>query len=685
MSLRSLQSSAPTPPPRATPVLKPKACNACRTRKVKCDKKSPCSNCTLWSLECHFPLPIRSFKRPRKKLVDPNAQQGNDVPTSPQSLDQRVRELETTLQHLTGLIDGHDGALAKIQEFDNSGGLLQNSASSAGKLDIIGSNSGESLYGFRPGTPAAFPYGFGSSRVANTVTLSRRQCPSNSLALQPTPLQPSFNQAQACWHIFMTNIDPLVKVLHKQSAEKILEKAMYNAASLDKGEQAVLFAICLASLSSMTANQVESCFKMSKNAALVIYRSATEHALMEADFLTSDDLNVLQAFVLFLSFRRFPNDADLVWTFTGLARRIGRPSHAKFSPFEVEVRKRLWWQLWYLDQRAAEDHGRDIAPPIETGTTELPLNIHDSDLDPVMSPAFDHSPSWTEISFSLIRYDIANTSSKIEGDFSLRQKETLINECESRIKSMYLCHCSETNTIYWLARHCAYVLIMEMRFKVYGQLPQSPNASPQIQGTRDGLFRAAIEIVDMSKHLERDPEAKKWGWLFSAYLQYLPVAYLLTELCQRQDSELVSRAWNVAERASMQWSDDIGKSKNGKVLIQLMAKAKAQRSQMVGWQTQESFLPTPDLSDSPTYSTMSETTCPETAIRLSDSEPLLVDALEYGSAEQSLFLQDMTAEGSVGNGYDSFTGLYSPLQWSSMEQQLGGFDAISDSLYTQSI
>jgi hypothetical protein len=135
----------------------------------------------------------------------------------------------------------------------------------------------------------------------------------------------------------------------------------------------------------------------------------------------------------------------------------------------------------------------------------------------------------------------------------------------------------------------------------------------------------------------------------------------------------------------MLWSDDIGKSKNGKVLVQLMAKAKAQRSQMVSWQTLESLLPTPELSDSPTYSSaMSETTCPETLVHLSDDEPFLVEALEYGSMEQPLFLQDMTVQGSVDNGYDAFANLYSPLQWNGMDPRLGDF-AISDSLYSQTI
>ena len=44
----------------------PRSCVTCRKRKVKCDKKRPCSNCARASVECVFPKPGRAPRRPRK-------------------------------------------------------------------------------------------------------------------------------------------------------------------------------------------------------------------------------------------------------------------------------------------------------------------------------------------------------------------------------------------------------------------------------------------------------------------------------------------------------------------------------------------------------------------------------------------------------------------------------------------
>ena len=56
-------SSAPPGQP-ANP--NPRSCVICRRRKVKCDKRSPCSNCAKAHLTCSFPSPGRAPRRSKK-------------------------------------------------------------------------------------------------------------------------------------------------------------------------------------------------------------------------------------------------------------------------------------------------------------------------------------------------------------------------------------------------------------------------------------------------------------------------------------------------------------------------------------------------------------------------------------------------------------------------------------------
>jgi hypothetical protein len=103
-----------------------------------------------------------------------------------------------------------------------------------------------------------------------------------------------------------------------------------------------------------------------RNIMLTRYRFGLEQALARANFLYCEETIVLQAFVIFLCLLRRNDDARKIWTLTGLAVRIAQTlgihrdgSHFGLLPFEIEMRRRLWWQVCILDARSSEDHGCD--------------------------------------------------------------------------------------------------------------------------------------------------------------------------------------------------------------------------------------------------------------------------------------------------------------------------------------
>ena len=64
-----------------------RSCVTCRRRKVRCNKRSPCSNCVKAGIDCIFPPPGRA---PRKSKRPPDAE-----------LLSRLRRLEGVIQHLS--------------------------------------------------------------------------------------------------------------------------------------------------------------------------------------------------------------------------------------------------------------------------------------------------------------------------------------------------------------------------------------------------------------------------------------------------------------------------------------------------------------------------------------------------------------------------------------------------------
>lgn len=62
----SLSNASPTTANNNPNGLNPRSCVTCRRRKVKCDKKNPCTNCQKAHIECVFPAPGRAPRKPRK-------------------------------------------------------------------------------------------------------------------------------------------------------------------------------------------------------------------------------------------------------------------------------------------------------------------------------------------------------------------------------------------------------------------------------------------------------------------------------------------------------------------------------------------------------------------------------------------------------------------------------------------
>ena len=76
------------------PGLNPRSCVTCRRRKVKCDKKQPCSNCARAKIECIFPGPGRAPRKSRKPADG--------------ELMERLRRLEGVVQSLNAQVEEHE-------------------------------------------------------------------------------------------------------------------------------------------------------------------------------------------------------------------------------------------------------------------------------------------------------------------------------------------------------------------------------------------------------------------------------------------------------------------------------------------------------------------------------------------------------------------------------------------------
>lgn len=407
-------------------------------------------------------------------------------------------------------------------------------------------------------------------------------------ALHPAPAQIS-----TFWNIFKENVDPVVKMFHVLSKEKVFAQAAQNLDHLNKPTEALLFAIYLAVVTSLSSEQCRTLLMEEKDAALKKYRFAVEQALARSGFLNTQDIIVLQALTLFLISARRYDDTRFVWAMTGLLIRLAQAlglhrdgEQYGLTPFETEMRRRLWWQILLLDFRAAEDQGSDPALVDHAFDTKLPLNINDADIHPEAKVAPKERSGGTEQTFCLIRYEVSSTLRRINysplGQIaSVEDKEKLIEGLRHHLEEKYLNHIDETVPLYWITGMVARLILGKMWLVLHHPLKRPDRGAGLPKDTKEQLFLTAIEVIEVSHELETTSRTSKWGWLFRSYVQWYAVVYVLSELCVRTKGPLADRAWAVIEAVFEQWGGRISNNKKGMLwrpMRKLITKARAARA-----------------------------------------------------------------------------------------------------------
>lgn len=598
--------------------LNPRSCVTCRKRKVKCDKTHPCNNCNRAHIECVFPAPGRAPRKARKagegrdkELLDRLRRLegvvkglGVEVPAEKDTTEGSSKEAESPVGdqararagsgEASDVVNAPNGASlhaekAQIpdQEFrdktkwieENKSGRFENRFGrlviNEGKSRYINnsfwanlSNEVEDLKGIlnqssdddEDGSPNSnnssgtshqgFVFGYSSQNI-------------DLLNLHPLP-----NMLEQYWETYKERVDPLVKVLHIPTVEPTVLAAASHLSNLSKGFEALLFAIYYGATTSLSTPDCLAKFGEEKSVLLSRYRFAVEQALARANFLVTEEAIVLQAFVIFLICLRRNNDARVIWTLTGLVVRIAQTlgihrdgSHFGLQPFDIEMRRRLWWQVCILDTRASEDHGCDPTIIEQSFDTKLPLNINDVDIYPDIKDFPPERQGCTDMSFCLIRFEVANTFRRINyippgphrcneffSTVTLNDKEKWITECHQRLEERYLKYCDMSVPIFWVTATVARLMMSKMWLMVYHPFQRQDGGASLSSETKEKLFITSLENVEYSILLETEARTMKWGWLFRTYIQWHALAFMLSELCHRTTGDIVERAWTAMEQ-----------------------------------------------------------------------------------------------------------------------------------------
>ncbi|KAL8695075.1 MAG: hypothetical protein Q9218_000353 [Villophora microphyllina] len=621
----------------AAPQPNPRSCVTCRKRKVRCDKRHPCSNCSKADIECVFPGPGRAPRRSRKppdaellarlrrlegvvqhlgKNLDEEGEKGEEVlkdegSTSPNDTDKpeaKPPAEDKKVPNSCGLFTGPEPRKRSVDGVSKEfGNLVVDEGRSRYVSNKFWNSLSEEIAEMRDilddPTDDEYDYpspGSGSSASANHQGFIFSF---SSTILSLRNFHPPQNQIIQLWEVFKENVEPLVKIFHRPCTEKTVMEAAKDLDHISKPLEVMMFSIYFAAVTSLSDEQCMSMTGMDKESALKKYRFGFEQAMARAGFLGTTELVILQSFTIFLICVRRHDDTRFVWTMAGLLIRLAQALGLQrdgeqfgLSPFETEMRRRLWWQIVHVDLRASEDHGSEPSIQEFTFDTRFPLNINDDDISPNMKEYPSEHEGATEMTFDLIRYTVSATARRLSyvppgpgkcrkknETFTLEHKERLMEELHQHVENKYLKYCDMKNPLHWVAGTVLRLVLAKMWLVVHHPVQREQGADNKelSQDTKDRLFRTSVDIIQWSNLLEMEPSTKKWGWLFRTYVQWHAVAFVLSQLCIRVKGPEVERAWQVIGEIFGDLGGLVGAQKRGmlwKPLRRLIARAQAVRA-----------------------------------------------------------------------------------------------------------
>lgn len=251
-----------------------------------------------------------------------------------------------------------------------------------------------------------------------------------------------------------------------------------------------------------------------------------------------------------------------------------------FSVFDQEIRRRLWWQIIFLDARAAQLSGIAIDPASYLSwDTKRPLNLNDSDLCPSMQGLPAESEGPTEMLFCGIRFEVGacmrqlkameNHSSRTASATRMDEEGRAIDTLEKLLEVDYLQKCDPSRPFHLLAMYLGRSSICQMRLATYHPQRRPDKGASLTQDEKDRLFSLGCQIIAYDNLAHSNKRLQPYLWHVAVTFPFEAFILILTELLARFEGDLVERAWTKVNQVYEDHPDLITASKTNALFFAL--------------------------------------------------------------------------------------------------------------------
>ncbi|KAJ9317100.1 transcriptional regulator family: Fungal Specific TF [Paecilomyces variotii] len=385
-----------------------------------------------------------------------------------------------------------------------------------------------------------------------------------------TQFYPDATLALRLWTVYVNNVDPVLKILHIPTTQSAMVATIADTKSASPTMIALSFAIYFAAVTTLTDKEISELSSNDRQTLLYQYKTGLNQAVIKADYLNKPDLQTLQALVIYITCLRIHDISRSVWVLVGIVIRLAQSigihrdgADLKLTPFEAELRIRLWWHICLLDSRSPEDHGYALTVDILNQDIRAPLNVDDNQLFPCMQSLPVESTSWTENTFSLVKIEAVRLLRPVL-ETGEQNADTILADIEAKRKLMsshgkwihekFLSKAipsiplHKSACVHYESAWAKMEFMLQLREEMYlwGQKKQP---SDWRRDPVKSAFHIACRTLEVSCSLISGDMSDRFMWLFHTHTQWYALAYVLRCLNVYGQSSEMTSVWALVDKS----------------------------------------------------------------------------------------------------------------------------------------
>ena len=345
---------------------------------------------------------------------------------------------------------------------------------------------------------------------------------------------------------YFTAVHGVAKIAHRPTLEA--QYALFWSSIATGNEpvpsvQAIIFAAMFSGAVSMTDEHIMRRLGATKATLVDSLRSGTEMALSRANFLRTTKIDTMQALVMYLIPLVRAEVSRAHSALVGMAIRLAEcmglhrdGTHYNMTPVEVHVRRMVWHQLCFLDQRTCEATGPKPQIRKEDYDTKFPANVNDNELMNAEGVVGDH-PYWTDNTLFRIRAECGEVRRQVWFDIIAldKKKKTLtsvlvrVQKFRNALESKYFPMLDDNVPLHVFTKHIMALGINGLYLQILHRYLFS-TTTKMPDRLRQVLIEAGLAQMENAIALETTPSISPWAWYKGAFNQYHSALLLMVEV-----------------------------------------------------------------------------------------------------------------------------------------------------------